>query len=286
VRFNYLGVQARSPGLTNIDPLYFASPIVVLSFSVGLVIYFHLAKRLTRWTLLYSLVAYAGAIALKYAVQIPTIGAFEAATGSNPFALGVYFGLQTAVFEVGGAFLLASYAVSKRKFSTDDAAGFGVGLAFWENAVIFSIPLLLDYTVYYAMLSSPGTSIAQTLYPILAKDAPTLFYSPSAALPLIGYAILERITSLLGHLAWGLLCVVAAVTKRKSYLALAFPLGFAIDFLVPFSPYVGLGVFEFGIFAIGAAGLVAALAVTKRARAEGHGGPSAGPVPPPAEVEG
>lgn len=138
-----------------IDPIYFVSPLSVIAFSSGLVIYWHLKRKLTVWTFLYSLTAYAGAIALKYAVQIPTIEAFESAAGSNPFALGFYYGSQTALFEVGGAFLLALIAVSRGKFTADDAEGYGFGLAFWENAILFAIPLLIAYIAYYALLLTP-----------------------------------------------------------------------------------------------------------------------------------
>src|SRR5487761_859201 len=104
--------------MQNIDPVYFLTPIAVIGFSVGLVIYWHFKKSLTKWTLMYSLAAYAGAIALKYAVQIPTIKWFTASVGGNLFALGFYYGLQTAIFEVGGAFLVASYAVKKGHFQS------------------------------------------------------------------------------------------------------------------------------------------------------------------------
>ena len=258
--------------MQNIDPVYLAGPIVVLAFMVGLVIYWHRRGAFGGQVLLYSLIAYAGAIALKYAVQIPTIHPFESATGGSPFALGIYYGVQTAAFEVGGAYVVARLALSRRRLSPGDAGGFGLGLAFWENAVLFAIPLIINYTSYYVILSAPGSGAAQVIYPILTKDSPSLFFPPSTALPLVGLAVLERVSSLLAHYSWGLLCVLGAAYGRRGYVAAALPVGFVIDFLVPFSPVVGLGVFELAIFMISVASLAGALALTRSDRARSRVG--------------
>jgi hypothetical protein len=250
--------------MQNIDPLYFITPITVIAFSFGLVIYWHYKRCFTKWALLYSLLAYAGAIALKYIVQIPTIGYMDASFGNDPAVLGVYYGVQTALFEVGGAFLVAQYAVSRKHFTRKDAGGYGIGLAFWENGVLIGLPLLLNYVVYYAVLSTPGSSIAATLYATLIKDFPGLFLGPSAALPQIGFAILERISSLLAHLSWGLLAVYSAVFRKKIYLALALPIGFFIDFLVPFAPSLGTALFELIVFLVALVGLIVAVSVARR----------------------
>ena len=254
--------------MQNIDLLYFISPITIIAFSFGLVIYWHYKKSFSKWVLAYSLAAYAGAIALKYIVQIPTYTALESASGNNPVVLGLYFGIQTAVFEVGGAFLVASYAVSRGHFKAKDAEGFGLGLALWENGALIAIPLLLNYIIYYAVLSTPNSSYAQTLYSDLTKDSPSLFNGASGALPLIGYAILERITSLFAHFTWGFLAVLSAVYRKRIYLAIALPIGFAIDFLVPFAQNLGTGPFELVVFLIAAGGLISALAITKEVRRE------------------
>ena len=84
--------------MQNIDPVYFLTPIIVIAFSFGLVIYWHFKKSLSKWVLLYSFIAYFGAIALKYVVQIPTIHQFEAAVGGNLAGLGLYYGFHTVVF--------------------------------------------------------------------------------------------------------------------------------------------------------------------------------------------
>ncbi|MGI0091584.1 MAG: YhfC family glutamic-type intramembrane protease [Nitrososphaerales archaeon] len=252
--------------MQNIDPLYFITPIVVIVFSFGLVIYWHYRRGFSKWALVYSLAAYAGAIVLKYLIQIPTIGAVDSTFADNPAILGLYYGVQTAVFEVGGAFLVASIAVSRGHFKAKDAGGYGLGLAFWENGILIALPLLINYVAYYSILSTPNSTIAQALYSALSKSAPGLFYGTSGALPLIGYAILERVSSLLAHFAWGFLCVLAAVYRKKIYLAVAFPVGFLIDFLVPFSQRLGIGRFELLVFIVAAGGLIAALVMTQRVR--------------------
>jgi hypothetical protein len=258
--------------LQNIDPLYFATPLVVLALMVGLLVYWRKMRSLTGNVMLYSLIAYAGAIALKYAVQIPTYGAFESSTGGSHLALGIYYGVQTAAFEVGGAYVVARLALARSRLRPEDAGGFGLGLAFWENVGVFAVPVLLDYAVYYATLSSPGSSAAQTLYPVLSRASPGLFYSPAAALPLIGYAILERVSSLIAHFSWGLLCVLGAAHRKPGLVLAALPIGFAIDFLVPFAPSLGLGVFELALFVISLVALAGALALTKPYRPAGPAG--------------
>jgi uncharacterized membrane protein YhfC len=252
--------------MQNIDPLYFVTPMATISLMAGLVVYWRRRRRLSKQALLYSLAAYAGAIALKYAVQIPTIGAFQSAFGGDPVALGLYYGVQTAAFEVGGAYVVALLAASRRRLDSRDSEGYGLGLAFWENGVLFALPLLLDYAVYYAVLSMPNSSVAQTLYPVLAKDSPALFFAPSAALPLVGYALLERVSSLLAHFSWGLLCVLSVTHRRRTFLAAALPIGFLIDFLVPFSNFMGLGLFELMTFLVCGAAFALTLRMTRSIR--------------------
>lgn len=252
--------------MQNIDPLYFLFPLVVVSFSFGLVIFWSRKGCFTKWVLLYSLLSYAGAIALKYVVQIPTIHAVESASGNSPLILGIYYGIQTGVFEVGGAFLIASYAVSKRHFSSRDGGAFGLGLAMWENGVLIGTATLVNYIAYYVILGIPNSGVSQTVYNTLLQSAPSLFYGPAKALPNIGYSILERISSLIGHFSWGFLAVWSAVYEKKYYFAIAFPIGFLIDFSVPFAPRLGTGLFELIIFAIAGGGLAATLWATQEIR--------------------
>lgn len=257
--------------MQNIDPLYFLTPVISIGFSFGLVAYLWARKRFTWWVLLTSLAAYAGAIALKVAVQALTYQGFRSAVGGDPVALGVYFGLQTAVFEVGGAFVVARYATARMKLGGKDAAGFGAGLAMWENGVLVGGELLLVYAVYYLTLGAGGSAAAQLLGD-LTQSSPALFYQAGAALPLIGYAVLERVSSLLAHLSWGYLVVMAAYSRRNRYFLLALPMGM-VDFFVPLSGDMGLGRSEALFFALSATCLLVAYAATRGAIMTGAGAP-------------
>jgi hypothetical protein len=259
--------------LQNIDALYFLTPLVTIGFSFSLVAFLWKRKKFSGWILLFSLVAYAGAIALKELVQAVTYQPFDAAVGGDPVALGLYFGLQTVVFEVGGAFLVASYAVARGRMNGGSAAGFGVGLALWENGALFGVPLLLDYAIFYLILGSGGTGASQLLND-LTKSSPALFYPPSSALPLVGYAILERVSSLLAHFSWGYLAVMAAFLGRRSYLWLALPMGL-VDFFVPLSGGIGLGPSEALFFALSAGSFAVAMTTTAEARRGSGAGPGA-----------
>ena len=77
-------------------------------------------------------------------MQIPTIHEVESASGNSPLILGLYYVILTGVFEVGGAFLVASYAVSRGHFSSRDGGAFGLGLAMWENGVLIGAATLVN----------------------------------------------------------------------------------------------------------------------------------------------
>ena len=255
--------------MQNIDPVYFLTPIIVIAFSFGLVIYWHFKKSLSKWVLLYSFIAYFGAIALKYVVQIPTIHQFEAAVGGNLAGLGLYYGIQTVVFEVGGAYLVAYVASRRNQLFAKDAEGYGLGLALWENGIWIGIVALINYTVYYAALSSGSNSLSQQIYDTLSKSAPSLFYPPLQALPIVGLSIVERISSLLAHFSWGFLVVFAVIYRRKLFLALALPMGL-LDFFVPFASNWGTALFELIIFVLSLLFLVVALSATRQVRKKEH----------------
>ena len=112
--------------MQNIDALYFLQPIVTIAFSAGLVIYWNRKRSFTRAALVLSLLAYAGAIAVKIILQTLTYSEFVSRVGNNPVALGAYFGVQTVFFEVGGAYLVAVWAVSRgtlRAMGLDSGSG-------------------------------------------------------------------------------------------------------------------------------------------------------------------
>lgn len=238
---------------------------MVIGFSFGLVVYWHYRRKFTRWDLLFSFLAYAGAIALKYAVQIPTIHSFESATGGNPLAMGVYYGSQTVFFEVGGAYLVARYAIRRKKLGRSDAEGYGLGLALWENGVLIGLVTLLNFVTYYAILSSGAGTLSQTLYDALLKSEPGLFNPPGSALPSISLDILERISSLLAHFSWGYLVVLSVVFRKKLLLAAALPMGL-IDFFVPFASSIGVLKFELLIFFLSVFFFVLAITLARKAQ--------------------
>jgi len=247
--------------MQNIDALYFLQPIVTIAFSAGLVIYWNRKRSFTRAALVLSLLAYAGAIAVKIILQTLTYSGFVSRVGNNPVALGAYFGVQTVFFEVGGAYLVAVWAVSRRRLNPRDAESYGLGLAFWENAGYVGTLGTLTLLSIYAALAIGGPT-AEEVYSILVVARPDLFYPAMQALTLVGYALLERVSSLLFHFSWGYLCLLAACTARKRYLLLALPMGL-VDFSVPFAGILGTVAFEVLIFLLGLGCLGLVLLATK-----------------------
>ncbi len=245
--------------MQNIDPVFILQPVIVIIIASALLVYWYSKRRFNPMLLVYSLVAYAVAIALKYAVQsIPTNIVL------NNVELGVYYGLQTVIFEVGLAYLVAWYAVSHGKLEKKDAEAYGAGLAFWENAVLLGIIPLISLVAYYSILSA-NTPLAQTLYDQLNKNAPGYFAPVSQALGAVAYGILERISSILFHSAWGYLCFAAVYLRKKRLFLIALPMGF-VDFLVPFAQSWGTPIFEAVVFALSVLSVLAAWYATKQFR--------------------
>jgi len=236
--------------LQNIDPLFIIEPVIVISFSVGTVLYWYRKHGFGRVVLGFSLLAYGGAIGLKFLFQYLTAPAFFAAAQASVWWLGLYLGLQTVVFEVAGAFLVARFAVSRGKMKRRDAIAYGLGLAFWENGVLLGVVALLSAISYFIVLSQGGQA-AESMYGLLSTTQPQLFYPPQSALPLIGWGLLERVSSFMAHLSWGYLCVKSAIQRKKEYLFLALPMGL-IDFLVPFLQILTLPLFEIVVFMVAA----------------------------------
>jgi hypothetical protein len=233
--------------MQNIDPIFLLQPIIVIIICSALLIYWRIKRRFHLMVLVYSLAAYSVAIALKYAVQIPTIGAVIDTFGVHSVGLGVYYGVQTAFFEVGIAFVIAWYFVKHGMMEHKDAEAYGSGLAFWENAGLLGILSLINLIAYWSILST-NSSLAQTLYEQLNSNAPSLFAPPSEALGLVAIGTVERVSSVLIHVAWGYLCVMAAVYRKKWLFLIALPMGL-VDFLVPFAQGNVL-LFEAVIFAL------------------------------------
>jgi hypothetical protein len=250
--------------MQNIDILFILQPIIVIIIASALMVYWHRKRRFHLSVILYSFIAYAAAIALKYAVQIPTINTVIDYFGANSIGLGVYYGLQTVFFEVGIAFLVASFAVSRGKLERKDAEAYGSGLAFWENAAFLGFLSLINLVAYYSILST-NTPLAQTLYDQLNKNAPDLFAPASQALASVAIGTVERISSILFHFAWGYLCVMAAVYNKKRLFLIALPMGF-VDFLVPFAVPSNLIAFEAVVFALSTLSVAVAWYASRQVR--------------------
>jgi hypothetical protein len=244
--------------MQNIDPIYILQPVIVIAICTALVLFWYKKRRYHPIVLVYALAAYAIAIALKDVVQIPTINLVE---HYGNFVLGVYYGLQTVFFEVGLAFLFAYYAVKQHRLERKDAEAYGSWLAFWENAAFLGALSLIDLVAYYGILSS-NTPLAQTLYNQLNANASYLFAAAPQALGSVAIGTLERISSIMLHFAWGYLCILAAVYKKKRLFLIALPMGF-VDFLVPFATPGNIILFEGTVFALAVASVLVAWHATK-----------------------
>jgi hypothetical protein len=249
--------------MENINLLFILQPVIVIAIAAALMIYWYKKRRFHHDVWLYSVVAYGVAIALKYAVQLPTISAVIGTFGAHSVGLGVYYGMQTMVFEVGLAFVVAVYAVRRGKMDRRDAEAYGSGLAFWENVGFISALSLVNLVAYYFILSGGG-SLAEYTYDQLVANSPSLFASNSTVLGLVGLGVLERVSSALIHIAWGYLCVMAAVYRKKWLFYIALPMGL-IDFFVPFAQS-NVVLFEVGIFALSVLSVFMAWYLTKNIR--------------------
>ena len=236
--------------MQDIDPIFMLQPAIVIASCVGLLLYWRRKRGFQLEVIWYAFIAYAAAIALKYAVQLPTIDAVEGYFGDVSVGLGVYYGAQTMVFEVGLAFATAWYMVKKGRILRKDAEAYGAGLAFWENAVLLGAFPLINLVTYYGILTT-NSSLAQTLYNQLSTNSPGLFDPASQALRSVALGTLERISSVMIHSAWGYLCALAAIYKRKTLFLVALPMGL-VDFLVPFADSIGVAVFEVAVFVLAA----------------------------------
>ncbi len=239
--------NGESFSLQNIDPVYLIQPAASIGFSVGILVFWYFRKRFSRGIILFSFVAYAGAIAAKEILQFFTTQTVISTFGYVSLATGLYLGLQTVFFEVGGAYLVARLSVSRWRLERGDAQAYGLGLGMWENAGLLGALSLMSLVSVYVVLSMTSP-IAQTVYSTVNSTQPALFYPPAQALPLVALGSLERFSSLLIHLAFGYLCLIAAVSGKKRFLLVALPMGL-VDAFAPYAGMVPLWVFELGVLA-------------------------------------
>jgi len=144
-------------------------------------------------------------------------------------------------------------------------------LAFWENAGLLGVLPLLSLIVDFSILST-NTPLAQTVYDQLSKNAPGLFASASQALPSIALGIVERTSSTLFHVAWGYLCVMAAVYKKKRLFLIALPMGF-VDFLVPLTISEHIVLFESVVLGLAVLSAIVAWYMARHTRESVEGKP-------------
>jgi hypothetical protein len=231
--------------LQNIDPILFLQPVLTIAMSVGVILYWRHRSGFRGIAFALGFAAYSIAIAGKVMFQTFTYSPFLSTFGSMSVELGLYFGLQTVILEVGLAYLFAVYGVKHGGFKQKDGVAYGISLAFWENGALIGGVSLLNLALVYFLLAT-NSSAAQALYSTLSTSQPAYFLAPSALMPSTLLGTLERLSSLLIHVAWGVLCVLAALTGRRRYLAYALPMGL-VDATVPFAS-LNVGLFEFGLF--------------------------------------
>lgn len=246
----------------NINPVYFLSPLVPVIIGFALILFWR-ARRSFRWmVLLLGLIAYAAAIIIKVAFQSLTVHAFTARFGDVSVATGLYYGLQTSFLEVGIAYLVARYALSRAGMKEYDAESYGLSLSFWENVGLLGILPLISLVADYATIAAGGGLGSLVRKEILASN-PALFGGSYEALRSVGLSVMERTSSLLAHFSWGFLVVASAARKKTAYFLIALPMGM-IDALVPFAHSMNIVVFEVLLLAITLGFLAIALAVMKR----------------------
>lgn len=246
--------------MQNIDPFLLLEPVLFILLGLGTVVYWRLKRRLIWIVLLLSMIAYAAAIALKEVIQVYTAAAVAVDFGYVSWETALYYGLQTCFLEVGLAYLVARYAVARKLITDADSEGYGVSLAFWENAVLLGALTLFNLVVTYVLIAD--SLLPQSVYQTIVSSEPALFYSPQQLAVPIALAVLERFSSFLVHFAWGYLCVLAAFLRKPVYFLVALPMGL-IDALVPLAQVIPTWEFELIIFVFSVACVAIAWRVTE-----------------------
>ncbi len=248
--------------LANINPVYFLEPVSSIAIVLGLLILYR-KKGLTAEVALLAALSYFSAIAAKSILQYFTFPWMENVFGYTSIPTALYFGSQTAVFEIFGAYLVARHW--KKHIRQRSAEAYGLSLAFMENAILIGGIALINLTANYFVIASGQTSLAQYVHDQLMASKPALFYGTLSALPIVGYSVLERTSSLILHFSWGFLTVTSVSTGKVRYLLAALPFGF-VDGLVPYSSAMGIPLFEATVFVISIIALAIALLARKKIR--------------------
>lgn len=248
--------------MQQIDPVFLLQPLLSIAMVVGAMAYWWLKRPFRGLVLALSSGAYLGAVAAKQGLDYALLPWLTSGVGN--VTLGAFYGAQTVFLEVGLAYVFAVYGVRRRRVGTAEAVPYGLSLAFWENGVLLGVLSLFNLGVVYLMLASNSTA-ASALYSQLQAAQPLLFQGLAQALPTVALGTLERLSSMLAHLAWGVLVILSASTRKRVYLVVALPMGL-LDALVPFASG-RLALFEGTLFALSLLFIaVAWLAISRESR--------------------
>ena len=256
--------------LQDIDPVLLLQPALSFVIATLILLYWWRTRGFRALALFLGAGAYFIAIAAKEVINITEYGNMVSAFGAQSIPVALLLGLETVLLEVGLAYLFAVYGAKTRGMRVSDAVSYGIGLAFWENGVLVGLFSVFNLGVVYLILLS-SSPLAATVYQQLQSSSPGLFLPPVSLIPGILLGTLERVSSEMAHIAWGILVVLSAVSGKKKYLAFALPMGL-LDALVPFASY-NIYVFEGGVFLLSAGFLfVAARSLSKEKGGENPGG--------------
>jgi hypothetical protein len=231
--------------MQDIDPILFVEPVLSFVIATGILLYWWRTRSFRGLALLLGAGAYFIAIIAKGVINATAYGSLVSAFGDQSVPVALLLGLETVFLEVGLAYLFAVYWARSRNAKPTDAVPYGIGLAFWENGVFVGLLSVFNLAVIYLILTG-SSPLADTVYQQLQSTSPGLFSSPASLLPGVLLGTLERVSSEMAHIAWGILVILSAVSGKRRYLAFALPMGL-IDALVPFASY-NIYVFEGGVF--------------------------------------
>ena len=160
--------------MNDFDPVVFLSPVLAIIASTLLLLIIRKKSHLRAVVIVFALISYAAAIALKEIVQYFSLFFIYNHFGKISILTGLYFGLQTSIFEVFGAYLIALLVARSGLISEKDADAYGGSLAFWENAVLLGALSLFSLLVDYILIAS-GSALGSLVHNELKASDPGLF---------------------------------------------------------------------------------------------------------------
>jgi hypothetical protein len=208
--------------MQDIDPILLLQPVLSFVIATGILLYWWRSRGFRAVALFLGAGAYFIAIAAKGVINSTAYQTMVSAWGAQSVPVALLLGLETVLLEVGLEYLFAVYGKRTRGMAMSDAVPYGIGLAFWENGVLLGLFSVFNLGVVYLILQS-SSPIATTVYQQLQASSPGLFLPPISLLPNVLLGTLERVSSEMAHIAWGMLVVVSAVSGKKKYLAFPLP---------------------------------------------------------------